>query len=149
MDKSSGSTMTEEDSGKCAECREEVKDSDKAIECDICRRWVHIKCGKITNAFYGELKKATAGNVGQGIRFLCICCAIYYDRIKVDIKQLMELQRELEIKQGVLTKGLEDAKRDIVEVKESLKKVVEDRNQEDVRNTAEVKVVEEIGELKL
>ncbi len=134
--------------GKCAECKEDVKDLDKGVECDICQTWVHIKCGKLSNAFYGELQDVIKAGGGQGLKFLCISCDQFYEGIKVDIRQLIEKQRELETKQETLTKGLDSVKREIDEMKDSIKKIEEERNLEKDVKQNDVKVVEEIGDLK-
>jgi hypothetical protein len=132
---------------KCAECKEEVKGTDKAVDCDICKKWVHIKCGKVSNVLYGELKKVAAGAVCQGIKYLCMSCDKFFEKVKIDIKQMIEKQMELELQQEKLAKGLEEAKKDIVIIKESLNKIEEEKKQDE--NTSKVKVVEEIGDLKV
>ena len=33
---------------KCGICNNEVKETDKAMECDKCKYWIHIKCNNIT-----------------------------------------------------------------------------------------------------
>ena len=32
----------------CGICQKEVKNNDKAIECNKCQSWIHIKCNKLT-----------------------------------------------------------------------------------------------------
>ena len=127
-------SLTSEGAGtvreRCAECKEEVIRSDKVMECDLCGKRVHIKCGKVTNAMHSELKKATSGGISQGIKFFCTSCDNIFDRIKVDIKPLIEKQIELEKQQGKMMQGLEDAKKEISVVKESLNKIIDDKNKE-------------------
>ena len=36
----------------CGICHKEVKNNDKAIECNKCLTWIHIKCNKLTNKQY-------------------------------------------------------------------------------------------------
>src|SRR2546425_309357 len=82
---------------KCAECKDEVKSNDKAVDCDICGKWIHIKCGKLSNVLYGELKKATAGSTScPGIKFLCLSCDNIFEKFKNDMKQMGEKQIEME-----------------------------------------------------
>ena len=37
-------------------CSDEVKETDKAIECDKCKYWIHTKCNNITNKQYKNLQ---------------------------------------------------------------------------------------------
>ena len=39
----------------CGICQKAVAKSHKAIECDLCKRWIHIKCNFISNQFYNNL----------------------------------------------------------------------------------------------
>ena len=58
-------------SDRCAICEFPVNESDKAIECDKCLLWVHIKCNKISNKQYKnwdcnvnfECKKCNSCNI--------------------------------------------------------------------------------------
>ena len=116
---------------RCAECSEEVKSADKAVDCDICKKWVHIKCGKVTNSLYGELKKPTSGAVCLGVKFLCTKCDNFFVTLKIDIKQMIEKQIEMEKQQEILTEGLKEVKRDVSEIRESLKKIEKMKDSEE------------------
>ena len=41
----------------CRVCTLEVEDDDKYVQCDLCDRWIHIKCAEINHQKYGKLKK--------------------------------------------------------------------------------------------
>ena len=41
----------------CRVCTLEVEDHDKSVKCDLCDRWIHIKCADINYQKYGKLKK--------------------------------------------------------------------------------------------
>ena len=38
-------------------CSLEVEDDDKSVQCDLCDRWIHIKCAEINHQKYEKLKK--------------------------------------------------------------------------------------------
>ena len=40
----------------CRVCTLEVED-DKSVQCDLCDRWIHIKCAEINHQKYEKLKK--------------------------------------------------------------------------------------------
>ena len=53
----------------CSVCLKCVKTNDRAIYCDICKKWVHIKCNQITPAKYKEMQNETDSDT-----FICITC---------------------------------------------------------------------------
>ena len=42
----------------CRICEKNVSDKDKAVECDLCELWVHIKCKNLTYLDYGYLQNS-------------------------------------------------------------------------------------------
>ena len=43
----------------CCVCKKSVNENHKAIKCDICQLWVHIKCNKLDKndyAYYQDIK---------------------------------------------------------------------------------------------
>ena len=40
-------------------CKNEVKQDDKSIQCDLCNKWNHIKCVGISSAYYEKLQNDT------------------------------------------------------------------------------------------
>ena len=51
----------------CSVCKKSVLNQDKAICCDYCNQWVHIKCNKLNDFDYNVLKSKN-GN------WYCILC---------------------------------------------------------------------------
>ena len=45
------------DSAVCGGCVENVRDRDQAVECDGCKTWYHIKCGRISKAIYKGMQE--------------------------------------------------------------------------------------------
>ena len=41
----------------CLSCEKIVKNHDKAICCDLCIRWIHIRCNNLNDLDYEYLKK--------------------------------------------------------------------------------------------
>ena len=41
-------TLHDHRKDECGICLKIVNDADKAIECDKCQSWIHIKCNKLT-----------------------------------------------------------------------------------------------------
>ena len=41
----------------CRVCTLEVEDDDKSVQCDLCNRWIYIKCSEIDHQKYEKLKK--------------------------------------------------------------------------------------------
>ncbi len=130
---------------RCVECSEEVKATEKAVDCDICKKKVHIKCGKVTSTMHGELKKSASGVICQGIKFLCSKCDKIFVTIKCDIIQMMEKQVKMERKQEEMVKDLEAVKREVIDIRGTLTKTNDGKKSED---STRIKVVEEIVEMK-
>ena len=51
----------------CRVCSLEVEDDDKSVQCDLCDRWIHIKCAEINHQKYEKLKK-------DPIAWYCVDC---------------------------------------------------------------------------
>ena len=43
----------------CKICSKSVHNNHKAIQCDVCNQWVHIKCNCLDNSCYNLLKNST------------------------------------------------------------------------------------------
>jgi len=144
---SSSNESAERTMERCAECKEEVKGNDKAVDCDICGKWIHIKCRKLSNVLYGELKKATTvTSTCPGIKFLCQSCDRIFEKFRNNMKQIVEKQLEMERKQETLLMNLADTKKEVASVKDSLNKLIQDRDNE--ASKKEDKVEEDIEDLK-
>lgn len=56
----------------CADCRKLVVDEDDALECQICKRWVHARCQNIDQHVYAFIRD----HPNNGINFFCEGCNI-------------------------------------------------------------------------
>jgi len=131
------------DTEVCAVC-EEVKGPDKALQCDVCKKWVHTKCGKISNGMYSEMKKVAGGTGCQGIKFFCSECDKLFEKIRIDLRFMIDQQSKFEIKQSTFEKGLEEMQKNIEAIQVNIKKIKEENKQEE----ANIQVAGEIGLLK-
>ena len=52
----------------CVKCLKPVKTNQKGIECDICMKWIHFKCTKLSIAQYNYLEE------NNDTPFLCYIC---------------------------------------------------------------------------
>ena len=43
----------------CKICQKNVNNNHKAIKCDLCETWVHIKCNKLDDVDYENLRTST------------------------------------------------------------------------------------------
>ncbi len=83
-------------SAECGGCSMIVKEKDSAVECDGCKAWFHIRCGKISNQIYKGMQDLKDGK--ELIWFCSRCvqdiCGGFRDKI-IAINQRMEgLERE-------------------------------------------------------
>ena len=44
------------DTNCCPVCKKKVLRNHRAISCDICQKWCHIKCGRVTPRVYREMQ---------------------------------------------------------------------------------------------
>ena len=51
----------------CTDCSKPVKSNQKAIQCDFCDLWIHLKCTKLTVSEYNLMSKSNDC-------FYCECC---------------------------------------------------------------------------
>ena len=51
----------------CTDCNKPVKSNQKAIQCDFCDLWTHLKCTKLTVSEYNLMSKSND-------YFYCDCC---------------------------------------------------------------------------
>ena len=62
----------------CGICNNEVKHNEKAIFCDECTKWAHIRCTNITSEEYREIQLQNKDNPDLiNEKWLCIKCTMY------------------------------------------------------------------------
>ena len=51
----------------CRICKKNVSDKDKAVQCDLCELWVHIKCGNLNYLDYSIFKTAMNTSIAKNV----------------------------------------------------------------------------------
>lgn len=104
----------------CLSCEEMVRNGSKALECEVCDSWFHIKCENIPEKFYEFLNDDDAG---QQFHWTCNSCKRGYGKIFKCLQQLGVNQTELDTKQKEMEIELmelrESAERDRKEKKKN------------------------------
>ena len=62
--------VRDNDKSVCHDFNLEVKNNDKAIECDICKGWYHKECQKVSDALY----QVMISEEQQQISWYCTSC---------------------------------------------------------------------------
>ena len=59
---------------QCSSCKEEVTEDDKAMQCDLCESWEHMRClrgpDKLDNALYDALTSSRT----KALLYVCTSC---------------------------------------------------------------------------
>lgn len=92
---------------------------EKAMSCDVCASWVHIKCAKVPDSLYNSLNKA--GKECTSVKWFCEKCETIFDKLKEEIRTLDEKQKELERKQTEMEVKLIQVESEMKGVKQSWK----------------------------
>lgn len=103
----------------CAICQINVKDSDKAVECD-CQKWFHIKCAKITPGQYKSL-------VAETFPMTFICKDCYNIRPKNRDCSIGQLQNStlLDSSTNKTSPNLTNRPRPKIDTRPTLEKIIE------------------------
>ena len=57
----------------CIQCSKNVKSNSRAVSCDVCEEWIHIKCGNISGKVYDNAVKSDIE-----IPFVCNRCTLNF-----------------------------------------------------------------------
>lgn len=79
----------------------EVKDNDKALQCEICDRWFHIKCEKMPSNVYDDMVNKEAG---QQLHWNCAACKHGHEKLfqylnKIETQQVEPAKTLYEMKE--------------------------------------------------
>src|SRR6267154_2579412 len=118
----SGSVTDEPDANICGTCKNEVVGSEKAMQCDLCNRWVHNVCCSMPDDLYKALVKNEKKNTG--VKWFCKVCELHFGKLKLEIKAVAERQVMVESKQISMEVGLVEVKREVVELKNEFKEFI-------------------------
>ena len=102
-------------------CGTIIKDSDNAIECDICAVWHHIKCQKLTIKAYTAISD-------HRLFWVCDCCKLKYlqiqdtlfttilDKLEKIEDKVCQVSVDLNTSQNKISKSYADATKSIEEL---------------------------------
>lgn len=129
----------EDDGGKMdngcgkADCEETVKKGERNIKCERCRKWFHIRCGKISVEEFNAINK-----VNSAMWFCPPCRGSVVETLDF-VEELREENKKLKQEMNVLEDKILGMKADIVkEVKQCLT--------HDMLETVKNRVIEELKE---
>ncbi|KAG7163512.1 putative PHD-finger-containing protein 1 [Homarus americanus] len=83
----------------CGECGLTVKDSDKAVSCDVCEVWFHIECEKLPEEVYNFMQDEEAEGV---LMWYCSHCKKGCAKLHKYIKRIEQQQVEQMTRQNEL-----------------------------------------------
>jgi len=86
----------------CVTCGKEVKEEDKALQCDLCEMWEHLKCIKVCDRPSHECYAALSQSVCKSLFFYCTKC-----RRKCTLAQRL-LHAEVSLKSVQIQRNLYD-----------------------------------------
>lgn len=151
VEKSSVTTDEDDNISNCGDCEKEVCETDKALECEVCENWYHIKCQKFPESIYDFMVKEEEGNQ---LLWNCKHCQKGSIKLHKRLLKLEEKQRTLEENQskvckeieetkGITTQIITETKNKVLEVETSVSKVMQDINEHQNETKQGFKVVEE------
>src|SRR2546425_2484360 len=132
----SGSASEEPNTCACGVCNNEVVIKEKAMQCDLCNRWVHNACCSMPDDLYKSLVKHEKRHTG--VKWFCKVCQIHFSKVKLEIKIVEERQVVVEAKQVTFEAGLMDVRRELGALKQELKDFVKVKEQKEEKESEKV-----------
>lgn len=135
----SGTRGKEAKGGKC-KCRKEVKETDKAMKCDGCEIWFHIKCIAMPSELYTAMIVMKEGQSEElkGLYWFCDACNVGVRKMLGRIKEVEDAQKKMENEIGELSGKVEILTRKEKEVEEKRRKDLEKQGEME-KDIAEIK----------
>ena len=59
---------------QCSSCKEEVTEDDKAMQCDLCESWKHVRCLRGPDKFDDALYDAFTNSRSKALLYVCTRC---------------------------------------------------------------------------
>ena len=83
----------------CPKCQKALNCSSKAIYCDICNNWLHLKCPNVSNIQFAELVSGLAAYYCHACisNALPINAVINTNDVKTDYLALAEMEEDIEV----------------------------------------------------
>jgi PHD-finger len=101
--------------GECGVCRVGVKDSDKALSCDVCKKWNHIKCVDVSIKQYEVIAKFDGKS--SGLHWYCNQCNAIATKTIEGLGNMGERQDRLEAEVLGMKSDLGELLKEMSEIK--------------------------------
>lgn len=96
--KGSTTTVDDADSYPCGECKKPVKDNDKALQCELCERWLHAACCDVDDTY-----KAMKNNCSKPVPKFHFYCDLPCNKFATNfIGSMKKLEEQVEQKTKVV-----------------------------------------------
>lgn len=135
------------DSAVCGGCVGNVRGRDQAVECDGCKTWYHIKCGRISKAIYKGMQELKED---EELHWFCLKCledirGAFRDKVIGINKRIELLEEEVNRRMNEMVRRDEmtDAKDDLRNVDSRIDDVTRDSEIEMKKRADEIKTVNE------
>ena len=102
-------SVSDSSSSNCGVCDDEVSSKHKALECDLCGKWIHIKCTNVNEKAYKLIREINSCNCSS-MKWFCPKCDGVASQVLVSLKSVLEKQTKLE-------KLFEDSEKSVTELK--------------------------------
>ena len=123
--------------GKC-KCKKEVKEGEKAMLCEGCDIWFHLKCIGMSSNLYEALGEEEEGEEKEtGLHWYCEVC-------DVEVRKMMEKIKELEDKHTKMESEVQKIVKGMDEMIKREKEMEEDRRKEKGKQEKIEKEMEEV-----
>ena len=94
--------------GKC-KCKKEVKEGEKAMLCEGCDIWFHLKCIGMSSNLYEALEEEEEGEEKEtGLHWYCEVCDVEVRKMMEKIKELEDKHKKMESEVQKIVKGMDE-----------------------------------------
>ena len=110
----------------CPNCKKQCKDGEKALECEVCVRWFHAECQKVTDTLYEALRQDSEAGTNMLHWYCDSSCKFFtnkfmqgFQNLRQDIDKISGAVGNLtdrvnKIESGKVSSQMETSIRDIV-----------------------------------
>ena len=74
----------------CPDCKKQCRDGDKALECEVCERWFHADCQKVTGTMYEALRQDSEAGTNMLHWYCNSSCKFFTNKFMQGFQNLRE-----------------------------------------------------------
>jgi hypothetical protein len=119
-----GSIMKSTGDGTCGGCANVVTDEERAMFCEICELWYHIKCEKMSVPMYNMLKEEE----NAAVHWYCKRCNTGFAKVLSSVSKVEKMCERLNERVGVIETKLESGV-DMASIEEMIVKKLDERDE--------------------